>query len=203
MSIEKSTRMAFMRSTALLVVKIAAFLITGSASLLASSIDSIADVVASAVAYKSRNVPHCEQHHIALIQTIWIAAGAGLVFVETLRNMNGAVEAPLAGVAILALTVVVDSAIVKQLTEKDPIVTGLREDIKADIMTSASALIALGAVYLTGNIMIDKIMALTLSVYLIAKGIALTHENMVEASIDHEELPGAQKVEEWDSSFLP
>lgn len=201
--ITKITRMAMLRSGALLAVKVAAYAVTGSASLLASTVDSIADVGASIVAHKSRRVEHAEQHHIALIQTIWISIAASIVLYETAMNMSAGVDAPILGVAILALTVLVDGTIVKKLTNPAPIVQGLKEDIQADITVSASALVALAAVYLTGMPIVDKIVAIVISVYLIAKGIKLTSENIIEASEDHALVEGAAKVDEDNTPYLP
>lgn len=201
--ISKITRMAMLRSSALLAVKTAAFAVTGSASLLASMIDSIADVGASMVAHKSRNLEHAEQHHVALIQTVWISIAASIVLYETAMNMSAGVDAPMLGVAILALTVIVDGTIVKKLTDPAPIVQGLKEDIQADITVSASALIALAIVYVTGMPIVDKVVAIAISIYLIAKGVKLTLENIVDASEDHALIEGVKKVDGDNSSYLP
>ena len=121
-----ATRSAVFRSMGLLGVKAAAFLVTGSAVLLAGMIDSIVDVVASLIAHVVKPKEHHAEHQLALIQSFWIFAGGLLVLVESLRSLHEPVEMATVGIGILVLTLVVDGSIVRKLSkDRSPVVQGL------------------------------------------------------------------------------
>lgn len=181
-----ATKSAVVRSSALLGVKIGAFMLTGSAVLLAALIDSMVDVVASIIAHVVKPKEHHEQHQLALIQASWIVMGGILVLVESLKGFNEEVELATAGIAILVLTLGVDFSIVKKLSkDTNPVVHGLVEDIKADMTNAVGGLIALTAIALGAPMQVDKVIAIVISVILIAKGLKLAQDNVVEASEDH------------------
>jgi len=181
------TKSAVIRSAALLSVKSGAFLVTGSAVLLAGMIDSMVDVVASFIAHVLKPKTHHEEHQIALIQSFWIFGGGLLVLLESLRTFNGEVEMATVGIAILILTIIVDTTIIRQLRkDTNPVVIGLKEDIKADVTNSIGGLFALTVIALGAPMFVDKFVAISISVFLIFKGIHMFHENMVEATEDHE-----------------
>jgi ferrous-iron efflux pump FieF len=186
-------RSAVIRSLALLVVKIAAFLATGSAVLLAGMIDSLVDVVASLIAYVIKPREHHEEHQLAMIQAFWIVSGGLIVMVESVHGFNEEVDLAMVGIGILLLTLVVDGTIVRKLSKNtSPVVHGLAEDIKADMTNSFGGLVALTAIAMGAPMQVDKIIAIIISIALIIKGAKLAHDNLVEASQDHasEHKPG-------------
>lgn len=179
-------RSAVIRSLALLVVKIAAFLATGSAVLLAGMIDSFVDVVASLIAYVIKPREHHEEHQLAMIQAFWIIAGGLIVMVESVRGFNEEVDLAMVGIGIVLLTLVVDGTIVRKLSKNtSPVVQGLAEDIKADMMNSMGGLVALTAIAMGAPMQVDKIIAIIISIALIIKGAKLANDNLIEASQDH------------------
>ena len=179
-------RSAVIRSIALLVVKIAAFLATGSAVLLAGMIDSFVDVIASLIAYIIKPKEHYEEHQLALIQAFWIIAGGLIVLVESVRGFNEPVELATVGIAIVALTLVVDATIVRKLSKNNsPVVRGLAEDIKADMTNSFGGLFALTVIALGAPMQVDKVVAIVISIMLIIKGSKFALENITEGSEDH------------------
>jgi divalent metal cation (Fe/Co/Zn/Cd) transporter len=181
------TKAAVIRSAALLGLKVGAFTVTGSAALMASMLDSFVDVAASLIAHVVKPKDHHEEHQLALIQAFWIFAGGVVVLAETFKAFNEPVDMAFAGVAILAITLVVDASIVRKLSkDKNPVVIGLSEDIKADMTNSAGGLIALTAIAIGAPMYVDKLMAIVISVFLIMKGVKLFHDNMTEATIDHD-----------------
>lgn len=183
-----NTRAAVIRSFALLLVKATAFLATGSGALFASLLDSLVDVVASLIADKAKVKSHFEEHQLALIQAGWIIIGSIVVFLESVRGFNEPVELAGAGAAIMALTLVVDTSIVRKLAkDPSPVVQGLKADILADMSTSGVGLVALTAIAFGAPMQVDKVAAILLSGYLFVKGFKLFSENMDEASKDHEE----------------
>jgi ferrous-iron efflux pump FieF len=182
-----NTRSAVKRSFALLAVKVTAFLVTGSGALFASMLDSLVDVVASTIADRTKVKVHFEAHQIAMIQATWIIIGSVIVFLESIKGFNAPVEMASVGAFIMALTLVVDTSIVRKLMkDPDPVVQGLKEDIMADISTSLVGLITMVAIVFGAPMQVDKIAAIALSVFLFAKGLKLFNENMVEASVDHQ-----------------
>jgi divalent metal cation (Fe/Co/Zn/Cd) transporter len=181
-----ATRSAVIRSLGLLGVKVGAFLLTGSAVLLAGMVDSLVDVAASLIAYMVKPKEHHVEHQLALIQAFWICAGGLLVLVESIRGLHEPVEMATTGVAILVLTLTVDGTIVRKLAkDANPVVQGLAEDIKADMTNSVGGLVALVAIALGAPMMVDKLVAIVISVFLIVKGAKLFDEHMIEASTDH------------------
>lgn len=182
-----ATKSAVIRSAGLLGLKSGAFILTGSAALLASMVDSIVDVAASLIAHIVKPKDHHAEHQLALIQAFWIVAGGLLVLTESIRGFNEPVEMATAGIAILVITLIVDGTIVRKLSkDKNPVVIGLTEDIKADMTNSAGGLIALTAIAMGAPFIADKLVAIAISVFLIVKGSKLFMENMIEASEDHE-----------------
>ena len=195
-----ATRSAVFRSMGLLGVKAAAFLVTGSAVLLAGMIDSIVDVVASLIAHVVKPKEHHAEHQLALIQSFWIFAGGLLVLVESLRSLHEPVEMATVGIGILVLTLVVDGSIVRKLSkDRSPVVQGLTEDIKADMTNSAGGLIALTVIALGAPMVVDKVVAIAISLFLIGKGARMFNDHMSEASADH----AAEHVHEHEGSFEP
>jgi divalent metal cation (Fe/Co/Zn/Cd) transporter len=183
----QATRSAVIRSTALLGVKAGAFLLTGSAVLLAGLVDSLVDVVASVIAHFVKPKSHYEEHQLALVQNAWIFLGGLLVALETIRHLDEGVEMAFVGMAIMVLTLVVDFTIVKKLKkETNPVVVGLKEDIIADMVSSAGGLFALTVIALGAPMMVDKIVAFGIAIALMVKGAKLFLENMHEASLDHQ-----------------
>ena len=181
-----ATRSAVVRSMGLLGVKAAAFLLTGSAVLLAGMIDSIVDVVASLIAHVVKPKEHHAEHQLALIQSFWIFAGGLLVLVESLRSLHEPVEMATVGIGILVLTLVVDGSIVRKLSkDRSPVVQGLTEDIKADMTNSAGGLVALTVIALGAPMVVDKAVAIAISLFLIGKGVKMFNDHMDEASRDH------------------
>jgi ferrous-iron efflux pump FieF len=192
-----ATRSAVIRSGMLLAVKIAAFLFTGSAILLAGMIDSIVDVVASLIAHLVKPASHHEEHQLSMIQAFWIVAGGLIVMVESVRGFNDEVDMATIGIAILMLTLVVDTTIVRKLMRSNsPVIRALAEDIKADITNAAGGLVALTAIAMGAPMQVDKVVAIIISVLLIIKGLKLAEDNLVEASLDH-----AAEDDEYDSGF--
>ena len=182
-----ATRTAVIRSAGLLGVKTAAFLLTGSAVLLAGMVDSVVDVVASMIAHIVKPKEHHAEHQLALIQAIWIVAGGALVLVESVRGLHEPVEMAVAGMGIMVLTLIVDGTIVRKLVaDPNPVVHGLAEDIKADMTNAAGGLVALTLIAVGAPMVVDKYMAIVISLYLIVKGIRLFVDNMDEATRDHE-----------------
>lgn len=177
---------ALTRSTGLLVLKVVAFLATGSVALLAAMIDSIVDVIASLIAYTIKPAEHHAEHQVALIQSFWILAGGMIVMVESVRQFNEPVDLAYAGVIILVVTLIVDGTILRKMSGVTaPILVGLREDIRADFTNSVGAVIALSLIAIGFPSVLDKIIAMIISLVLIKKGITMCLENITEASADH------------------
>lgn len=201
----EATRSAVIRSAALLGVKAAAFLTTGSAVLLAGMVDSVVDLVASLIAHLVKPKSHYEEHQLALVQNAWIFLGGLLVALETLKHLHEPVEMAYAGIAILVLTVAVDATIVRKLRkETNPVVVGLKEDIIADITSSAGGILALAIISMGAPMVVDKIIAIFIAIALMVKGLRLFMENMEAAARDHQaEHDATPEVEQEGFSNLP
>lgn len=182
-----ATKSAVIRSSGLLALKVSAFFLTGSAALMASMIDSIVDVLASFIAHYVKPKEHHAEHQLALIQSGWIVMGGVIVLLESIKGFHEPVELASVGVAILAITVIVDMTIVKKLSkDTNPVVKGLAEDIKADLMNSAGGIAALSLIALGAPFIVDKLFAIVISIVLIVKGLRMLNDNVTEASEDHD-----------------
>lgn len=180
------TGSAVIRSGLLLTIKICAFLLTGSAVLMAALVDSMVDVVASLIAHFVKPREHYAEHQLALIQASWIVMGGLLVIIHSVREFDKPVEMAMVGVVILLITLIIDGSIVRQLRKStNPVIVGLSEDIKADMTNAFGGLFALGLITLGFPMMVDKLVAIVISVFLIIKGTKLFLDNMDEASRDH------------------
>jgi ferrous-iron efflux pump FieF len=187
MNTYNATRSAVIRSFGLLGIKVAAFLLTGSAVLMAALIDSMVDVIASLIAHLIKPKEHHEEHQLSLIQAMWIVAGGIIVLLESIRGFNEPVDMAFVGIGILILTLVVDFSIVKKLSQDtNPVVVGLAEDIKADMTNAVGGLAALSLIAVGMPMQTDKVIAIIISVVLMVKGVKLFFNNLVEASIDHD-----------------
>jgi ferrous-iron efflux pump FieF len=181
-----ATRTAIIRSTALLGLKSGAFVLTGSAAIGASLVDSVVDVAASIIAHTVKPKDHHVEHQVALIQAAFIVVGGFVVLVESIKGFNEPVELATVGMLVLVATLVIDGSIVRKLLkETNPVVHGLAEDIKADMVNSAGGLIALTAIAVGFPMYVDKVIAVIISLYLIFKGSKLLNDNISEASEDH------------------
>jgi divalent metal cation (Fe/Co/Zn/Cd) transporter len=181
-----ATRDAVIRSSALLGLKVSAFALTGSMALMASMLDSIVDVFASFLAHFVKPAKHSDEHKLALVQSAWIFMGGLVVLYESIKGFNEPVEMASVGVAILVITLIVDASIVRKISkDKNPVVIGLTEDIKADMVNSAGGVIALTLIAMGAPFIADKLIAIVISVFLIAKGARMLHDNMIESTEDH------------------
>jgi len=78
--------------------------------------------------------------------------------------------------------------IIRQLQhDKNPVVIGLKEDIKADVTNSVGGLFALTVIAFGAPMIVDKVVAIAISIFLIGKGLHMFHENMIAATEAHED----------------
>ena len=166
-------------SVVILALKAAAYLYTGSMALLADAAESVVNVIAAAlVTYSvavSRRPPDADHPYghgkaetvSAMVEGGLIFAAALLIAIEALRRIiagpvlqhlgGGIAVSALAGVANLALGLYLLGVGRRERSE------ALRADgihVLSDTVTTAAGIAALGAVYFTGWVMIDPIVAL-------------------------------------------
>lgn len=177
----------------LIVLKTVTGVLTGSMSIWASLLDSVMDILASAVnfiAVRAAAVPADEDHAYGhgkveslagLFQALLITiSGGALIWRAVLRILRPEVlREEWLGVASMAISIVVSLLLVRRLRrvadETDSL--ALRADsahYASDMFTNAGALVALAIVGLTGFTLLDPLMSIAISLYIIytAYGVA-------------------------------
>lgn len=196
-------------NAALIALKLVAGVVTGSVAILADAVNSAIDLLASVVAFfsvreadKPADLQHPYGHEklenlAAAIEGMLILVGAGVVVYESVRRLASGAEVRNLGlgIAIIALTVVVNFAVSAFLSRRaqqtvSPALEGDAAHLRTDAISSAGVLVGLGLVELTGATWLDPVVALLVTLAIVGTGMRLlTRSGRVlvdEALPDHE-----------------
>ena len=202
-------------NAALIALKLVAGVLTGSVAILADAVNSAIDLLASVVAYfsvreadKPADPEHPYGHEklenlAAAIEGMLILVGAGIVVYESVRRLaSGAEVRNLAlGIAIIALTVVVNFAVSAFLSRRaqqtgSPALEGDAAHLRTDAISSAGVLIGLGLVELTGAAWLDPVVALLVTLAIVGTGMRLLTRSgrvLVDEALPEHELTAIQE----------
>ncbi|HEV2769839.1 MAG TPA: cation diffusion facilitator family transporter [Solirubrobacteraceae bacterium] len=202
-------------NAALIALKLVAGVLTGSVAILADAVNSAIDLLASVVAYfsvreadKPADLEHPYGHEklenlAAAIEGMLILVGAGIVVYESVRRLaSGAEVRNLAlGIAIIALTVVVNFAVSAFLSRRaqqtgSPALEGDAAHLRTDAISSAGVLIGLGLVELTGAAWLDPVVALLVTLAIVGTGMRLLTRSgrvLVDEALPEHELTAIQE----------
>ncbi len=176
----------------LIALKVVAGVITGSVAILAEALQSTIDLVASVIAFvsvrKADQPPDAEhpfghqkfENLAANFEGVLILVGAGVIVYESARRLTtgGEVEQLGVGIAIIALTVVVNlvvSGIIGRRARalRSPALAGDAAHLRTDALTSIGVLVGLALVQLTGETWLDPAIALVVAVAIVITGLRL------------------------------
>ena len=175
----------------LIALKLAAAIITGSVAILSEALNSMVDLVASAIAFvavrradEPADVEHPYGHEkvesvAASIEGVLIIGGAVFIIVESigrLVNGNTEVESLGLGIAVIAFSTLSAGAVSLFLRRqarkhRSPALEGDAAHLGADALTSGGVLIALALVQLTGAEQLDAAVAIAFSGFIVLTGL--------------------------------
>lgn len=194
----------------LILLKFVAGIVTGSVALLAEAMQSVIDLVASVVAYVSvrkADEPADENHPYghekienlaAAIEGVLILVGSAIIAFEAARRLidGGEVERLGFGIAIIALTIVVNLAVSTVLHRRaletgSPALEGDAAHLRTDALTSVGVLVGLVLVEITDAAWLDPVIALLVAAAIVATGVRLVLRStrvLVDEGLPEDEL---------------
>ena len=197
-------------NSVLIVLKLAAGLLTGSIAILTEAVHSLIDLVASVVAFVSvrkadepADADHPYGHEkveslAATIEGLLILLGAAIIIYEaTHRLVIGAeVETLGVGIAVMAFSVVanliVSAVLSRQAKAYDsPALEGDAAHLRTDALTSAGVVVGLVLVKVTGNSAFDSITALAVAAAIVVAGIRIIRRSsgvLIDEALPDEEM---------------
>ena len=189
---QRSAAMSVISNSVLILLKVVAGTITGSVSLLTEAVHSSIDLVASIVAFfsvRKADEPADESHRYghekienlaAAIEGILILVGSAAIAFEAVRHLvnHGKVQTVGLGIAVVAVSLVVNVGVSYRLARTarrtdSPALAGDAAHLGTDALTSATVLIGLILVAVTGAQWIDPVVALAVAGVIVTTGIRL------------------------------
>lgn len=211
----KAASVSVISNTLLLIVKLVVGLLSGSVAVLSAAADSLNDLTASIIALisvRASGRPADTEHPYghgkienisAAIQALLIFAAAGFIVYEAIQKIlkPEPLFAPVAGMAVMAITAVVDLFVSRYLLkvacETDS--SAMRANafhLTTDVWTAIGVFVTLGLVEIMKIQLLDPIVALIVAAAIIRVAITLTLEAtgvLIDARLPEDEL---RKIEE-------
>ena len=206
----RAAGLSILSNSALILLKVAAGILTGSIALITEAIHSAVDLVASVVAYfsvRKAEEPADEDHlygHAkvenlaAALEGVLIVLGAAVIIFESVRRLGDPphLESLGIGIAVIALSVVVNLAVSTWLyrqahATESPALEGDAAHLRTDALTSAGVLVGLIVVQATGVDILDPIVALVVACAIIFSGIRIVTRSsrvLVDEALPADEL---------------
>jgi cation diffusion facilitator family transporter len=179
-------------NTTLIVLKVAAGVVTGSIAILTEAIHSAIDLVASIIAFFSvrkadepadRDHPygHEKVENLAsAIEGALILLGAAIIIFEATRRLISGAEVEMlwVGIAVVAFSAVANLGISTYLYRRaeeldSPALEADAAHLRTDSMTSAGVVVGLLLVEITGVVELDSVIALIVAVAIVAAGVRI------------------------------
>jgi cation diffusion facilitator family transporter len=176
----------------LIVLKLAAGLITGSIAILTEAVHSAIDLIASVIALFSvrkadepADADHPYGHEkaenvAAGAEAMLILLGASIVVIEAVRRLFSGfeVEEVTVGIVVISISIAVNLVVSGYLTRRarqyeSPALEGDAAHLRADAWTSVAVLVGLILVEATGEAAWDSIAALVVAVAIVVTGVRL------------------------------
>jgi len=194
----------------LIVLKVAAGLVTGSIAIITEAVHSSIDLLASVIAYFSvrkaeepADADHPYGHEkvenlSAAIEGMLILLGAAIIIIESVRRLLDAspVERLGFGIAVVGFSAVTNAVVSGYLYRQAHLtdsaaLEGDAAHLRADAVTSLGVLVALVLVEFTGMSQIDPAMALVVAGAIVVSGVRITFRSsrvLVDEALPEEEL---------------
>jgi len=214
----RAAAFSILSNSALIALKFAAGLITGSIAIITEAVHSTIDLVAPVVAYfsvRKADQPADEDHRYghakvenlaAAIEGMLILVGGAVVIYESARRLADPADVknlPV-GIAVIAASGVanglVSTFLYRRAAETDsPALEGDAAHLRTDAWLSLGVLVALVLVQVTGVEQIDAVAALLLAVVILGAGVRLVRTAsrvLVDESLPQEELEAVREAVE-------
>jgi cation diffusion facilitator family transporter len=213
---QRAAWLSIVSNSALIALKVAAGLITGSVAIITEAVHSSIDLVASIVAFFSVRKAHepADDSHpyghekvenlAAQFEGVLIVLGATVIIVEAVRKLGGdaSVEKLGFGIAVIGFSMVanffVSGYLYRQAAATDsPALAGDAAHLRTDAITSMGVLVALALVAITGVDELDPIAALVVAVAIVFSGVRLVSRSsrvLVDEVLPDVEMAAVQET---------
>jgi cation diffusion facilitator family transporter len=206
----RAAGLSIVSNSLLILLKVAAGILTGSIALITEAIHSAVDLVASVVAFfsvRKADQPADEDHlygHAkvenlaAALEGVLIVLGAAVIIFESVRRLTDPphLQSLGVGIAVIALSMVVNLAVSTWLyrqahTHESPALEGDAAHLRTDAMTSGGVLVGLIVVQATGIDVLDPAIALVVACAIIFSGVRIVNRSsrvLVDEALPQHEL---------------
>ena len=206
----RAAGLSIVSNSVLILLKVAAGVLTGSIALITEAIHSAVDLVASVIAFYSvrkAEQPADEDHlygHAkvenlaAAIEGLLIVLGAAIIIFESVGRLPDPphLESLGVGIAVIALSTVVNLAVSRFLyrqakTHDSPALEGDAAHLRTDAFTSLGVLAGLILVQTTGVDVLDPIVALIVAAAIVFSGVRIVTRSsrvLVDEALPADEL---------------
>jgi cation diffusion facilitator family transporter len=203
-------------NTCLIVLKVAAGLLTGSVGILSDAIHSLMDLIASAIAFASvrkadepADASHRYGHEkledlAAGAQALLLLGGAAFIAFEAVRRLidGGAVNSIGLGVAVAAAAGATNLVVSTYLARAgratgSPALNANAADLRTDAIVSLGVLLALILIQITGADWIDPVVGLIVAAAISATGVRILLDatrRLADEALPPDELIALQQV---------
>ncbi|MFZ1997012.1 MAG: cation diffusion facilitator family transporter [Solirubrobacteraceae bacterium] len=212
----RAAAVSIVSNTCLIVLKVAAGLVTGSVGILSDAVHSLMDLIASLIAWASvrkADAPADASHRYGHEKLEDLAAGAqallllfGAVFiaVEAIRRLinGGHVASVGVGIGVAAAAAAVN-LVVSTYLERSGRTTGSTAlhanaaDLRTDAIVSLAVLVSLVVVKLTGDSWVDPVVGLLVAVAISRTGVRIlidASRRLADEALPPDELAALQQV---------
>jgi cation diffusion facilitator family transporter len=183
-------------NTSLILLKLAAGIITGSVSLIAEAIHSVMDLIAAIVAFISVRIsdnPADRKHQFGhgkaenlsgVIEGILILIAAGLIVREAINKIISGVSLEIVevGIGVMAVSIVVNILVSRYLRKVSTATDSLALEADAthlstDVLTMAGVFTGLIIVWVTGLTILDPIVAIIVALLIVKAAIDIIRKS--------------------------
>ena len=194
----KAAGLSIASNSLLILLKIAAGLITGSIAILAEAIHSLLDLVAAVIAFLSVRISdkpadklhpygHGKVENISgAVEGGLIFVAAGIIIYEAIKRLitSALIELVEVGIVVMAVSIVVNIFVSRHLLKVSRSTDSIALEADArhlttDVLTSLGVLVGLVVVRLTGLNVLDPIIALVVALLIIKAAYDITKKSFL------------------------
>ena len=181
-----ATKLALVIVVGLIVLKVVAAVVTGSISITAQAVDSFLDLFAISITFfavRMAGVPADEEHPFghgkvegiaAIVQAALIFAAGGWIIYSAVRRIivGTTIELTEAGIGVMLVSIIVSIFLSRHLLKVSRATDSIAleasaRNIAADVYSAGGVLVALAAIRFTGLGILDPIVALGVSLFIL------------------------------------
>ncbi len=207
---KKATVVSTSVATILVIIKLSVGILSGSVAILASAIDSLLDFTISIFNYfalhKAEQDPD-ERFHFgkskleplaAVIEGTIISMSALFILYQAIEKITNATEIKMLkeSMSVMIISIIITATLVLFLNyvaqkTNNMVIKADALHYKTDLFSNSAVLIAIGVVYFTGFDLIDPILGILISIYMIYSAYPILKEGilmLLDVAIDEKEV---------------